>query len=52
MTGVFVLPLVPYLQSLGLKRDELIQALGLSLLTLRRSRSASRWRAKARCRSR
>jgi len=30
---VFVLPLVPYLQSLGLKRDELIQALGLSLLT-------------------
>ena len=33
MTGVFVLPLVPYLQSLGLKRDELIQALGLSLLT-------------------
>jgi uncharacterized protein len=33
MTGVFVLPLVPYLQSLGLQRDELIQALGLSLLT-------------------
>jgi len=29
---VFVLPLVPYLQSLGLQRDELIQALGLSLL--------------------
>jgi uncharacterized protein len=33
MTGVFVLPLVPYLQSLGLKREDLIQALGLSLLT-------------------
>ena len=29
---MFVLPLVPYLQSLGLQRDELIQALGLSLL--------------------
>jgi uncharacterized protein len=32
-TGVFVLPLVPYLQSLGLKREDLIQALGLSFLT-------------------
>jgi uncharacterized membrane protein YfcA len=32
-TGVFVLPLVPYLQSLGLQREELIQALGLSFLT-------------------
>lgn len=29
-TGVFVIPAVPYLQSLGLKRDDLIQALGLS----------------------
>jgi uncharacterized protein len=29
-TGVFVFPLVPYLNSLGLNRDELIQALGLS----------------------
>jgi uncharacterized membrane protein YfcA len=29
-TGVFVLPLVPYLQALGLKRDELVQALGVS----------------------
>lgn len=29
-TGVFVLPAVPYLQALGLERDELIQALGLS----------------------
>jgi len=29
-TGVFVIPLVPYLQALGLKRDELIQALGMS----------------------
>lgn len=29
-TGVFVMPAVPYLQSLGLNRDEMIQALGLS----------------------
>ena len=29
-TGVFVIPAVPYLQSLGLSRDEMIQALGLS----------------------
>ncbi len=30
LTGTFVLPSVPYLQSLGLGREELIQALGLS----------------------
>jgi uncharacterized membrane protein YfcA len=29
-TGVFVVPAVPYLQALGLQRDELVQALGLS----------------------
>lgn len=29
-TGVFVVPAVPYIQSLGLERDELVQALGLS----------------------
>jgi len=29
-TGVFVMPAVPYLQSLGLSREQLIQALGLS----------------------
>ena len=29
-TGVFVVPAVPYLQALGLDRDALIQALGLS----------------------
>lgn len=29
-TGVFVIPAVPYLGALGLKKDELIQALGLS----------------------
>ena len=32
-TGVFVIPAVPYLQALGLKRDTLVQALGLSFLT-------------------
>jgi uncharacterized membrane protein YfcA len=29
-TGVFVLPAVPYLQALGLGKEELVQALGLS----------------------
>ena len=29
-TGVFTIPAVPYLQAIGLERDELIQALGLS----------------------
>ena len=29
-TGVFVMPAVPYLQALGLSRDELVQAMGLS----------------------
>jgi len=29
-TGVFVIPAVPYLQSLGLSKEELVQALGLS----------------------
>lgn len=29
-TGVFVIPAVPYIQSLDLERDDLVQALGLS----------------------
>ncbi|MDD1501107.1 sulfite exporter TauE/SafE family protein [Agrobacterium sp. CNPSo 3708] len=29
-TGVFVIPAVPYLQSLGFEKDDLVQALGLS----------------------
>ena len=29
-TGIFVIPAVPYLQALGLRKDDLIQALGLS----------------------
>jgi hypothetical protein len=31
-TGIFVIPAVPYLQALGLEKDELIQALGLAFL--------------------
>jgi len=30
VTGVFVIPSVPYLQALGLAKDDLVQALGLS----------------------
>jgi len=30
LTGVFVLPAVPYLQGLGLQREELVEALGVS----------------------
>lgn len=29
-TGVFVMPLTPYLQAMGLERDQLVQALGIS----------------------
>jgi uncharacterized membrane protein YfcA len=29
-TGVFVIPAVPYLQGIGMEKDELVQALGLS----------------------
>jgi uncharacterized membrane protein YfcA len=32
-TGVFVIPAVPYLQALGLERDDLVQALGMSFTT-------------------
>lgn len=31
-TGVFVIPAVPYLQALGLEKESLVQALGLSFL--------------------
>lgn len=30
VSGIFVIPAVPYLQALGLSRDDLVQALGLS----------------------
>ncbi|WP_218821683.1 hypothetical protein, partial [Staphylococcus aureus] len=29
-TGIFVIPAVPYLSSLGLRKDDLVQSLGLS----------------------
>lgn len=32
-TGVFVIPAVPYLQALGLEKDDLVQVLGLSFTT-------------------
>ncbi|MBT0783082.1 sulfite exporter TauE/SafE family protein [Paracoccus sp. pheM1] len=32
-TGVFVIPAVPWLQALGLEKDELVQALGMSFTT-------------------
>ncbi|HEV7915160.1 MAG TPA: TSUP family transporter, partial [Albitalea sp.] len=31
-TGVFVIPAVPYLQALGLEKEELVQALGVAFL--------------------
>ena len=40
-TGVFVIPAVPYLQGLGLKRDELVQALGLAFTASTVALSAS-----------
>ncbi|CAN5883344.1 hypothetical protein BH11PSE13_BH11PSE13_35900 [soil metagenome] len=33
VTGVFVVPAVAYLQALGLQRDELVQAMGISFTT-------------------
>ncbi|KQW64773.1 sulfite exporter TauE/SafE family protein [Variovorax sp. Root411] len=33
VTGVFVVPAVPYLQALGFRRDSLIQAMGISFTT-------------------
>lgn len=32
-TGVFVIPALPYLQAIGLRKDELVQALGLHFTT-------------------
>ena len=45
-TGVFVIPAVPYLQALGLSRDELVQTMGLSFTVSTVARaSGTRWRA-------
>jgi uncharacterized membrane protein YfcA len=43
-TGVFVLPAVPYLQALGLEKEELIQALGLSFMVSTLALGALLWR--------
>ncbi|ADO41828.1 conserved hypothetical protein [Ketogulonicigenium vulgare Y25] len=58
-TGVFMIPSVPYLQALGLTKDWLVQALGLSFTvsTLALAvglwrwgwRGAARWRAISCC---
>ncbi|AEC18967.1 hypothetical protein PT7_0427 [Pusillimonas sp. T7-7] len=42
-TGVFVVPAVPYLQSLGLARDELIQAMGVSFTVSTVALAAGLW---------
>jgi uncharacterized membrane protein YfcA len=42
-TGVFVVPAVPYLQSLGLARDELIQAMGISFSVSTLALAAGLW---------
>ena len=40
-TGVFVIPAVPYLQALGLAKDELVRALGLAFLVATLALAAS-----------
>src|SRR5690606_35522440 len=42
-TGVFVVPAVPYLQSLGLGRDELVQAMGISFTVSTVALAAGLW---------
>jgi uncharacterized membrane protein YfcA len=42
-TGVFVIPAVPYLQALGLSKDELVQALGLSFTVSTLALAAGLW---------
>ncbi len=43
VTGVFVVPAVPYLQALGLQRDELVQAMGLSFTVSTLALAAGLW---------
>lgn len=45
LTGVFVVPAVPYLQALGLQRDALVQAMGLSFTTSTLALAAGLWLA-------
>lgn len=42
-TGVFVIPCVPYLQAIGLEKDELVQALGLAFLAATVALGANLW---------
>ncbi|MEI9914951.1 MAG: hypothetical protein WDN29_03155 [Methylovirgula sp.] len=42
-TGINVIPAVPYLQSLDLERDDLIQALGLSFTVSTMAMAAGRY---------
>ena len=46
-TGVFVLPAVPYLQSIGLEKEELVQALGLSFTVSTVALAVNVWMAGA-----
>ncbi|HTR84556.1 MAG TPA: sulfite exporter TauE/SafE family protein [Reyranella sp.] len=46
-TGVFTIPAVPYLQAIGLERDDLIQALGLSFAVSTVALAIGLWRVGA-----
>lgn len=43
LTGVFVIPAVPYLQGLGLDKDALVQAMGLSFTSSTLALAAGLW---------
>jgi hypothetical protein len=42
-TGVFVMPAVPYLQALGLEKDDLVQALGISFMVATIALAGNLW---------
>lgn len=43
LTGVYVIPSGPYLQAIGLNKDELVQSLGLAFLTASAGLAAALW---------
>ncbi|MGL4243718.1 MAG: TSUP family transporter, partial [Beijerinckiaceae bacterium] len=43
LTGVYVIPSGPYLQAIGLEKDELVQGLGLAFLTASAGLGAALW---------
>ncbi len=43
LTGVYVIPSGPYLQAIGLEKDELVQGLGLAFLTASMGLGAALW---------